>query len=114
MSENYILILVTADSEEQARRISNVLLERKLIACANIVGKVQSFFWWKGNVDQSRERLLIMKSRAELLQEITRLVKENHSYEVPEIVALPIIGGNPDYLRWIDESVEVNRKGDAS
>ena len=114
MSGNYIVVLVTVDSEEQAKRICDVLLQRKLIACANIVKDVQSFFWWKGKVDQSSELMVIMKSRSELLEEIIRLVKENHSYDVPEVVALPIVGGNPDYLRWIDESVEIHRKGDTS
>jgi len=114
MSGNYIVVLVTVDSEEQAKRICDVLLQRKLIACANIVKDVQSFFWWKGKVDQSSELMVIMKSRSELLEEIIRLVKEKHSYEVPEVVALPIAGGNPDYLRWIDESVEVHQRGDSS
>lgn len=114
MSGNHIIVLVTVDSEEQAKRISDILLGRKAIACANIVRDVQSFYWWKGKVDHSRELLLVMKSRRELLEEIVRLVKENHSYEAPEVVAVPVVGGNPDYLRWIDESVEIHRKGDAS
>jgi len=112
VSGNPIIVLVTVDSQEEAKRISDILLERKVIACANILRDVQSFYWWKGKVDHSCELLLLMKSRGELLKEIVRLVKENHSYEVPEIVALPIVGGNADYLRWIEESVEVPRKGD--
>ncbi len=111
MAGDYIVVLVTVNSGEQARHISDLLVLRRLIACANIVGGVQSFFWWKGNVDCSAELLLIMKSRRELLDEITRLVRENHEYEVPEVVAMPIVGGNPDYLRWIDESVELHGRG---
>ncbi len=111
MSGDYIVVLVTVESEEQAKRISDVLLQGKLVACANIVHDVKSLFWWKGRLDRSDELLVILKSRRELLDEIVRLVKENHSYEVPEVIAIPIIGGNPDYLRWIDESVEVSRKG---
>lgn len=113
-SGNHVVVMVTADSEEQAKRICDILLERKVIACANIVRGVESFFWWKGKVDHSRELLLLMKSRSELLDEIVRLVRENHSYDVPEVVALPLVGGNPEYLRWIDDSVEINQKGDRS
>jgi periplasmic divalent cation tolerance protein len=114
VSQMHVVIFVTAESEEQARRICDVLLKKKLIACANIVRNVESLFWWQGKVEHSAELLLIMKSRRELLEEITRLVKENHSYDVPEVVALPIVGGNPDYLHWIDESVEIEQKGDSS
>lgn len=114
VSGNHIIILATVSSGEEAKRISDILLERKLIACASIVQDVRSFYWWKGEVEHSSELLLVMKSRGELLEEIVRLVRENHSYEVPEVVALPVVGGNPDYLRWIEESVEIHRKGDTS
>jgi periplasmic divalent cation tolerance protein len=113
-SGNHLVIMVTAASEKQAKRICDILLESKVIACANIIRGVQSFFWWKGKVDRSRELLLVMKSRSELLEEIVRLVRENHSYDVPEVIALPLVGGDPEYLRWIDDSVEIHRKGDTS
>ena len=109
MHGNHIIIFVTVDSEEQASRISDVLLQKKLIACANIVKDVRSFFWWKGQVDSCSELLMIMKSRGELLDDIVDEVKSHHNYEVPEIVAMPILGGNSSYLRWIDESVETHR-----
>jgi periplasmic divalent cation tolerance protein len=107
---NYIVVMATADSEEEARRISEVVLKRKLVACVSMVGNVESFFWWKGKVNSSSEFLLVMKSRGELLKEIVAAVKENHSYEVPEVVALRVAGGNPEYLGWIDESVETGRR----
>jgi periplasmic divalent cation tolerance protein len=109
-SGNYIIVLVTVSSGEEAKRISDILLGRKVIACVNIVQDVTSLYWWKGKLEQSKELLLLMKSRGELLDEIVQLVKENHSYEVPEIVAVPIVGGNADYLRWIEESVEIHHK----
>ena len=113
-SGNHIIVLVTVSSEEEGKRIADILLQKKAIACANVIREIESFFWWKGEVDHSGELLLLMKSRGKLLEKIVKLVKENHSYEVPEIVAVPIIGGSADYLRWIDESVEVIRKKENS
>ncbi len=109
-SGKHIVVFVTVSSPDEAKRICDVLLEKRVVACANVLRDVQSFYWWKGKLDQSKELLLLMKSRRELLDEIVRLVKENHSYEVPEIVAVPMVGGSADYLRWIEESVEIHHK----
>jgi len=100
-----IVILVTASSEGEARKIAEQLLTRKKAACVNIVPRIHSSFWWQGKLDSAQESLLIIKTKASLLHEIIDLVKEIHSYEVPEIIALPIIGGNEDYLNWIDAEV---------
>ena len=99
-----IVVLVTC-TDKQAREIANVLLKQRKAACVNIVPDVTSFFWWQGNADSDRESLLIIKSKASLLNEIITLVKKVHSYDVPEIIALPIIGGNTEYLEWIDKEV---------
>ena len=98
-----IVIFVTVGSMEEARNIADLLVGERKAACANIVPQIHSLFWWHGKIDSADEALLIFKSQASLLQDIVDLVKEAHSYEVPEIIALPIIGGNEDYLRWIDE-----------
>jgi periplasmic divalent cation tolerance protein len=98
---NKIAILVTASSEKEAHKIANLLLTKRKAACVNIVPKVDSSFWWQGKLDSARESLLIIKTKASLLPEIVDLVKAAHSYEVPEIIALPIIGGNEDYLKWL-------------
>ncbi len=100
----YIVVFVTAESSDEARHLSQILLKAKKAACVNIVPGVQSFFWWEGRIDAAGESLLIIKSKTSLLPEIIRLVKENHRNTVPEIIALPIIGGNEDYLNWIDET----------
>lgn len=100
----HIVVLVTT-SDNQAQEIADVLLGQRKAACVNIVPGVSSFFWWQGKPDSDRESLLIIKSKASLLDEIITLVKEVHSYDVPEIIALPIIGGNPEYLEWIDKEV---------
>ena len=100
----YCVVFVTAKDVVEAEKISQELLQKKLAACVNIVSKIKSFFWWKGTIDQEDESFLIIKTRAALLDELTAAVKAAHSYTVPEIIALPILGGNPDYLKWITES----------
>ncbi len=99
-----IIVLVTTDSAETAEEIARTLLEKKKAACVNIVPEADSLFWWEGRIDSARERLLIAKSRASALPEIIELVRKVHSYDVPEVIALPITGGNPDYLKWIRDN----------
>ncbi len=99
-----IVLFITTEDEEEAKRISRVLLEKKKAACVNIL-TADSHFWWEGNIESAQESLLIVKSKASLLSEIVDLVRKAHSYEVPEIIALPIIGGNQDYLNWINDNV---------
>ena len=98
----HIVVFITVADEEEARLISRVLLKQKKAACINIIPGVNSLFWWQEKIDSAQESLLVIKTRSVLLDEITQLVKEIHSYDVPEIIALPIIGGNKDYLEWID------------
>jgi len=101
-----VVIFVTASSEEEARKVAEHLLTKRKAACVNIVPKVDSSFWWQGKLDSAQESLLIIKTKASLLQEVIALVKSVHSYSVPEVIALPIIGGNEDYLNWIDAETE--------
>lgn len=101
-----VVIFVTVAAEEEAREIAERLLNQRKVACVNVVPKVDSMFWWQGNIETEQEKLLIIKTKASLLPEVVRIVKEVHSYEVPEIIALPIIGGNEDYLKWIHSEVE--------
>jgi len=98
----YVVLFITAADEEEARLISRVLLEQRKAACINIVPGVSSLFWWQGNIDSTQESLLVVKTRAMLVKEVVQLVKEIHSNDVPEIIALPIVGGNQDYLEWVD------------
>jgi periplasmic divalent cation tolerance protein len=103
-----IVIFVTASSEKEAHKIADVLLSRRKAACVNIVPRVDSYFWWHGKIDSARESLLIIKTKASLLAKVVDLIKSAHSYEVPEIIALRVVGGNVDYLKWIDDSVREN------
>jgi periplasmic divalent cation tolerance protein len=97
----YIVVFITVADEEEAGLISRVLLKQRKAACVNIIPAVKSLFRWREKIDPTQESLLIIKTRFVLLEEVTQLVKEIHSYEVPEIIALPVIGGNQDYLEWI-------------
>jgi periplasmic divalent cation tolerance protein len=99
-----ILVLITANSEEEARKIAELLVREKKAACVNIVPRVDSLFRWKGKIDSARESLLLVKTKSSLLSEIIGLVKQAHSYEVPEIIALPIIAGSEEYLKWLDKA----------
>ena len=99
----YVVLFITTADDEEAQLISRVLLEQRKAACVNIVPKVSSLFRWQGNIEQAEENLLVVKTRAELLDEIIKLVKEVHSNDVPEIIALPIVGGSQDYLHWVGE-----------
>ena len=101
----YMVLFVTAADAEEAQQISRLLLERRKAACVNIVPRVDSFFWWEDKIDSAQESLLIIKTNASLLPEIINLVKGVRSNIVPEIIALPIIGGNQEYLQWIDDNV---------
>ena len=107
-----IVVLITTGTGEEADKIANTLLSQRKAACVNTVPRVSSLFWWQDKLDSAQESLLIVKTKASLLDEIIRLVKEIHSYDVPEIIALPIVGGNQDYLEWIDKEVNKRPNGD--
>lgn len=102
---DFIIILITAGSIDEAHQISRMLLEQKKVACVNIVPNISSLFWWQGKIDQENEVLLLAKTKKSKFPEIINLVKKVHSYDVPEVIALPIIAGNPDYLAWIEREI---------
>ncbi|MDD5402504.1 MAG: divalent-cation tolerance protein CutA [Dehalococcoidales bacterium] len=103
--DGFAIVLITTSQDEESHLIARVLLEQKVAACVNIIPKITSLFWWKNSIEQEKESLLVVKTRIELVEEVVRLVKEVHSYDVPEIIALPVIGGSQDYLEWIDHEV---------
>jgi len=106
MKINHIVILITTKDKKEAAKIAQVLLESKLIACANIIDGVRSLFWWQGKIDSSKEVLLVLKTKKILFKKIVAKVKSLHSYQTPEIIALPIVNGSDDYLSWVSSSVE--------
>lgn len=103
---SFIVVIMTATNSEEAFKIVHCLLNEKLIACANIVGPVSSLFWWEGKIDKASEFLVFMKSHENLFERLAGRVKEIHSYEVPEVIALPIKKGLPSYLDWLSTSLQ--------
>lgn len=104
-----IVILVTAGSEAEAEKIARALVEEQLAACVNILSPIRSIYRWQGQVADDREWLLLIKTRAERFAAVESRVKALHSYQVPEVIALPIVAGTEGYLRWLRESVSEPR-----
>jgi periplasmic divalent cation tolerance protein len=95
-------LYMTAETRDEAQAIGRALVEERLVACANILGPMDSIYWWDGAVKSETEVAFIVKTRATLVDQVVGRVTEMHSYDCPCIVALPIEGGNPDYLAWIE------------
>ena len=100
-----VVILITCANRREAKKIARDLVGQRLVACVNIVDKIKSIFWWQKRIDSASEVLLIAKSKRSLMSKIIRQVKSLHSYQVPEVIALPIVAGNKDYIDWINESI---------
>jgi periplasmic divalent cation tolerance protein len=99
------IVLTTAGSEEEARKIAQQLVERRLAACVNIVPQVESIYRWQAKAESSREWLLVIKTTAERFAEVRDAIRELHSYDLPECIMLSIEDGSPAYLQWLGESV---------
>ena len=100
-SNDYIVVLTTCPSEDEGKTIAKTLVKEKLIACANIVANVLSIYKWESKLCEDNEVLIIIKSQRKHFQKISKRIKDLHSYDVPEIIALPIIKGSKTYLDWI-------------
>ncbi|MGD2145740.1 MAG: divalent-cation tolerance protein CutA [Anaerolineae bacterium] len=102
----HVVVLVTAPSREVGSRIAEALLEQGLAACVNLASSVTSVYSWEGETRSDEEVLLVIKTRRAAFDELADAVRNVHPYEVPEIIALPVVAGSQDYLDWIDEVVE--------
>jgi periplasmic divalent cation tolerance protein len=100
-----MLVLVTAPNAQSARRIARAAIEARLVACANLVPRIESHYWWKGKVESGTEVLLLLKTTRDRLGSLEKLVLERHPYDTPEFVVLPFSGGSEKYLGWIEQSV---------
>jgi len=98
-------MIFTAANQEEAEKIAQELVEKKMAACVNVFD-IASIYWWEGKIDRGTEALGIIKTRKDLIEKIIEEIKANHSYECPEVIAIPIIAGSKEYLDWIDDSVK--------
>jgi periplasmic divalent cation tolerance protein len=105
----HLVIFTTCGSAKEAEKIADLLLRKKLAACANIIPRIESKFWWQGRIDCAKEALIIIKAPARNLRRIEKEIKRLHSYELPEMIALPVAGGSKEYLEWIDKSAGKGR-----
>jgi periplasmic divalent cation tolerance protein len=102
---DHIQVLTTAGSEEEAERISTVLVERRLAACVQVLGPITSRYRWQGEVETAREWMCVAKTEASRYPDVEAAIREVHSYDEPEIVATPIVAGSVGYLGWISDSL---------
>lgn len=104
-SNSFILILTSTPNENEALNIVQILLEKKLIACGKILKDVTSRYWWQGKIEEAREFIVILKTCQERFKEIHETIQRVHSYQVPELIAIPILDGAPSYLAWLKDAV---------
>jgi periplasmic divalent cation tolerance protein len=105
MSE-YIQVVTTTATSEDAQRIAAALVQERLAACVQVVGPITSIYRWKGKLQSSEEWQCLAKSRRELYDRIEQAIRRLHPYEVPEIMALAVVAGSPSYLAWLDEETQ--------
>ena len=100
---DYIQVFVTFEHKEEARKISRQMVEKRLAACAQIIGPIISTYHWKENIEEAEEWLCVFKSKRDLYDELEKSIKEVHPYEVPEIIGVPISVGSKSYLEWLEK-----------
>ena len=105
-STQHVLVFVTAPDLKTARKLAKAALEARLVACANLLPKLESHYWWHGKVESSTEILILYKTKAANLARLEKLIVSNHPYDTPEFVFVQLSGGNDRYLAWINESLQ--------
>jgi periplasmic divalent cation tolerance protein len=104
--KEYIQVTTTTEKREDANRIARSLVEKRLAACAQVIGPIRSTYWWKGKIEDAEEWLCLMKSRKDLYNSLEKAIRAVHPYEVPEITAVALVEGVETYLRWIEEETK--------
>ncbi|MGC9942875.1 MAG: divalent-cation tolerance protein CutA [Verrucomicrobiota bacterium] len=100
----FAIVLVTAPDLKTARRLAKTALQARLAACANLVPKIESHYWWQGKIESASEILLVLKTRKARLAELERLILEQHPYDTPEFLVVPLKAGNQSFLSWLAEN----------
>ncbi len=108
MSEKFLVVFVTTSSEDEAKKISDTLVGERLAACCNIISPIRSIYRWKGEINDDKEALIIIKTKEVAFEKLAKRIRELHSYEVSEVIALPIVmpAQEDPYLNWIYKEVE--------
>jgi periplasmic divalent cation tolerance protein len=101
-----LIVLTTAGSETEARKMAQTLVERRLAACVNIIPRIQSVYRWEGKVEETEECLLLIKTVKAREDQVRTAIRELHTYDLPECIAIPIESGSAEYLKWLSDSVE--------
>ncbi|TAL23765.1 MAG: divalent-cation tolerance protein CutA [Nitrospirae bacterium] len=99
-----IIVFITAPNEDEASKIARALVEARLAGCVNIIKDIRSIYIWQGKIEDEAEVLMVAKTRHNLFAGLCKRVKELHSYTVPEIIAMPVVEGSEDYLKWLKEA----------
>lgn len=103
MPQEYLEVKTTTDSKDEARMLAEAIVAARLAACVQVLGPIQSTYWWNGSIEKTAEWLIIMKATSETFEALERFIREKHSYDIPEIIATPIAAGSPEYLEWIQK-----------
>jgi len=104
-----IQVITTAETKADAQAIARAVVEKRLAGCVQIIGPITSTYWWQGEIETAEEWMCVIKSRQDLYERLEEAIREVHPYDVPEILAVPVIAGSKDYLRWLDD--ELNQGG---
>ena len=99
--DDYVQVFVTAGSLEEAKTIAGAIVEQRLAACVQVIGPMHSAYWWQGQMETAEEYLCLMKTNRRVFRSLETAIKEVHSYETPEILAMPVVEGSEDYLFWL-------------
>ena len=101
----YALVYITTSGEEESKKIGRTIVEERLAGCVNIISTIESLYWWKREIEEDNESILIAKTKVSNVENIIKRVKEIHSYENPAILAIPIINGSKEYLDYLDAEI---------
>jgi periplasmic divalent cation tolerance protein len=102
----YSIVYVTTSGLEESKKIARILLQEKIVACANIIPEIESIYWWEGDLEEDVESLLLLKTSSELVDKVIEMVKEIHSYQTPCVLEIQIKKGSKEYLNWLEDALE--------
>jgi len=100
-----VQVVTTTETKSDAQAIARAVVEKRLAACVQIIGPITSTYWWQGEIETAEEWLCLIKTRADLFEQLEAAIKEVHPYDVPEILAVPVVAGSEDYLAWLDREL---------